>query len=250
MSINNKIFALTIDDTLFLKGVAIVLMLLHHLFYVRQELYDDILLLGHHNLVNEIGQFGKVCVAIFVFLSGYGLQIVDSTKHESLKHYYVHRYVKLYTNYWFIWLLFVPISVLYFGRTCQDAYGSMVLGKLLLDFWGVLNIFGQYGYNPTWWFYSTIILLYLAYPFLKKWSRNPLTLILLGVGGYYFYMLNGVFYYLLPFVLGIVFATYRNELKFPVFPPPFTQDSYHTCATVSVGDYFLRAYQGWRQDII
>lgn len=222
MPINNKIFSLTIDDTLFLKGVAIVLMLLHHLFYVRQELYDDIHLFGHHYLVNEIGQFGKVCVAIFVFLSGYGLQIVDSKRHESLKHYYVHRYVKLYTNYWLIWLLFVPISVLYFGRTFQDAYGGMGFAKFFLDLFGLLNVFGQYGYNPTWWFYSTIILLYLTYPLLKKWNRNPLTLILLGVGGYYFYMLNGVFSYLLPFVLGIVFASYRNEIKVLTLPPPHT----------------------------
>lgn len=53
-SINTNIFNLTLSDTNFLKGVAIVLMLLHHLFYVRQELYDDVLLIGHYNLVNEI----------------------------------------------------------------------------------------------------------------------------------------------------------------------------------------------------
>lgn len=216
-SINTNIFNLTLSDTNFLKGVAIVLMLLHHLFYVRQELYDDVLLIGHYNLVNEIGQFGKVCVAIFVFLSGYGLQKVDCTRHESLKQYYVHRYVKLYMNYWLIWLLFVPISVFCFGRTFQDAYGGMIFSKLFLDFWGVLNVFGQFGYNPTWWFYSTIIILYLVYPYIKRWSRHPLILILLGIGCYYLYMVNSVFLYLLPFVLGMVFAEYCYKINMPAF---------------------------------
>lgn len=217
----NKYFNLTKNDTNFLKGIAIVLMLLHHLFYVRQELYDDVLLYGHHNLVNEIGQFGKVCVAIFVFLSGYGLQIVDASKHFSTRQYFVHRFVKLYSNYWMIWLLFVPISVSCFGRTFDEAYGNYALLKIVLDFFGLLNVFNLYGYNPTWWFYSTIIILYLIYPCLKKFIRVPLFLILLGIGGYYLAFLNSVFFYLLPFVLGMIFAFYHKEIKLPRFTPPY-----------------------------
>ena len=238
-SVNTKIFNLTLSDTNFLKGVAIVLMLLHHLFYVRQELYDDVLLIGHYNLVNEIGQFGKVCVAIFVFLSGYGLQKVDSTRHESLKQYYVHRYVKLYMNYWLIWLLFVPLSVFCFGRTFQDAYGGMVFSKLFLDFWGVLNVFGQYGYNPTWWFYSTIIILYFVYPYIKRWSRHPVILILLGIGSYYLYMVNSVFLYLLPFVLGIVFAEYCYKINIPAFTPPISKMINSILCLLVLGIVFL-----------
>lgn len=224
MNIQKKrkiLFDLSIDDTLFLKGIAVIFLLLHHLFYVRQELYNDILLYGHHNLVNEIGQFGKCCVAIFVFLSGYGLQKVDELHKVGTSQFYVHRFVKLYSNFWLIWLLFVPISILIFGRTLNEAYGCSIVPKIVLDFWGVLNIFGLYGYNPTWWFYSTIIILYLLFPFLKRFVHYPFFLIMFGVGGYYLSIFNSTFFYLLPFILGLVFAAYRNEILFPAITPPY-----------------------------
>ena len=49
-------------------------MLIHHLFYTEDSrlLYDDLVIHGH-GLVHELGIFGNVCVAIFVFISGYGL---------------------------------------------------------------------------------------------------------------------------------------------------------------------------------
>lgn len=35
-------------------------------------------------------------------------------------------------------------------------------------FLGILKLFGAEHYNPTWWFYSCIILLYLLFPLLNK----------------------------------------------------------------------------------
>ena len=105
---NNKTAFLSKTDTNVLKGIAIIFMLLHHLFYARRELYDDVILYGDNGIVNEIGIFSKVCVAVFVFLSGYGLTVSNaSAKSICLKDFYVHRFVKLYMNYWLIWLLFI-----------------------------------------------------------------------------------------------------------------------------------------------
>jgi surface polysaccharide O-acyltransferase-like enzyme len=53
-----------------------------------------------------------------------------------------------------------------------DAYGNHAVGKMILDFLGVLNLTGKLGYNPTWWFYSCIIVLYLLYPLLHKKLSN------------------------------------------------------------------------------
>lgn len=63
-------------DTQILKGIGIMLMLIHHLFSspASIELYDDIAINGV-GLVNQIGVFSKLCVSIFVFISGYGLAI-------------------------------------------------------------------------------------------------------------------------------------------------------------------------------
>lgn len=156
-------------NSLIIRGGAILLMLIHHLFYspASRELYDDVIVSGI-GLVNQLGIFSKVCVAIFVFLSGYGL-VVSTPKDVSLKDFYLHRFKKLYLNYWYIWLLFVPVSVFVFGRTFADAYGDHIAVKSVLDFFGLLKMFGVNGYNPTWWFYSCIIVLYLLFPLLNKW---------------------------------------------------------------------------------
>ena len=70
----NNSLELSLNDTMLLKGVALLLLLAHHLFYQGIG-YNDVHLYGNHYLVKEIGIISKLCVAIFVFLSGYGLTV-------------------------------------------------------------------------------------------------------------------------------------------------------------------------------
>ena len=144
-------------------------MLLHHLFFSpsSRALYDDIIVHGI-GIVNQIGIYSKLCVAVFVFVSGYGL-VVSTSHNIKLKDFYFRRFKKLYLNYWFIWLFFVPISVFVFGRSFSDVYGDHAVYKAVLDFMGLVKILGIDSYNPTWWFYSCIIILYLLFPILNIW---------------------------------------------------------------------------------
>ena len=161
-------------ESLVLKGIGIILMLVHHLFYSEwsQGLYNDIYIHGN-GIVNQIGLFCKLCVAVFVFVSGYGLA-AKYGEGLNLKQYYLHRFKKLYLNYWFIWLLFVPVGVFVFHRTFEDVYQDHVVVKAGLDFLGLLHLTGLLGYNPTWWFYSCIIVLYLLFPWLnKRFDKSP-----------------------------------------------------------------------------
>lgn len=73
-------FGLTLHDTSILKGIAICAMLLHHLFYENPE---------YGRFVWHLALLGKVCVAIFLLLSGYGLTIqmnklLDKAKNVNL----------------------------------------------------------------------------------------------------------------------------------------------------------------------
>ena len=106
---------LSLKDTKALKGLALLLLLTHHLFYVQNGLYNDIQLYKSIYLVQEIGMFSKLCVVMFVFLSGYGLMAQADIKGNlgSVKEWYIRRYKKLMFNYWMIWLVFVPISYFY-----------------------------------------------------------------------------------------------------------------------------------------
>ena len=84
LSMNNKIMKLTVQDSNVLKGIAILIMLWHHLF-LRPE-YNDIVIHGH-SIAQEIAIMCKVCVAIFVFVSGYGLteKLVLAPKQRNKK---------------------------------------------------------------------------------------------------------------------------------------------------------------------
>lgn len=58
------------------KGEAVCLMFAHHLFNFPSRLVDGstyVQILPFLNLEAILGAFGKICVAIFLFLSGYGM---------------------------------------------------------------------------------------------------------------------------------------------------------------------------------
>lgn len=220
----NITFSLSLKDTSILKGFALLLLLAHHLFYIQNGLYNDIHIVGNHYLVQDIGTWCKVCVAIFVFLSGYGLTVGAKKTGgvQNVKHFYWHRLTKLLMNYWFIWLLFVPISVFGFGYTFTDAYCTHVILKFILDFLGVINCFGWLGYNGTWWFYSCIIVLYFAYPWLYKlmdkclWGLLAVVVALYFIPGPYFHSIN---IYYASFVVGMLVCRYEQTICIhnPVF---------------------------------
>lgn len=64
----------TINDSNIMKGAAIILMLIHHLFYSEEYIQKCTLILPfEENLLLLLSSLSKVCVAIFVVISGYGL---------------------------------------------------------------------------------------------------------------------------------------------------------------------------------
>lgn len=198
---------LSTDDTQILKGIALLLLLTHHCLYTGEG-YDDIVI---HNrpLFQSIGIFSKLCVAIFVFLSGYGLTM-QANKEGGIKNiilFYRKRYVKLIVNFWIIWLLFVPLGLFIFHRTFPEVYGEHYIFRALLDLTGLCTISS---YNATWWFYGCIIVLYALFPLIWKFKSQwflllPLVIVL-PVLLSHIPILNMVGGYLFVFVCGVVFA--------------------------------------------
>ena len=161
-------FNLNISDSNALKGIALLMLLFHHLFYIETGLYDDVTLhIGREiNLVNYIAIACKLCVAIFVFLSGYGLATTYAC--NKIRAFYVRRFTKLMANYWLIWLVFVPWGFIFGAFSLDSVYGQHAILKLIVDFMGLSRCFGYDGINPTWWFMSCIILLYLIFRLLLR----------------------------------------------------------------------------------
>lgn len=159
-------YRITLRETNVFKGIAICAMLFHHLFFdFGWKVYGVI------NL--KVALACKVCVAIFVFLSGYGL----ATQFEKLLgknvinkplltlKFLARRYLKFYLNYWIIFAITVPLGIFVFGRALSVPYGAdaNVLSSLLFDFWGLQ---GLKSYNITWWFNQLILSLYVFFPLL------------------------------------------------------------------------------------
>ena len=87
------------------KGVAILFMLLLHLFCTRQYagLFEPIIYIGNVPLIYYLALFGDCCVAIFCFCSGYGLMI--NYQKNSLEYITQNkkRLFNLYFNYWVVY---------------------------------------------------------------------------------------------------------------------------------------------------
>ena len=207
---------LLLQDTNVFKGLAIMLMLWHHLFYIDNGLYEDFVISQNFKIILHTGQFAKLCVCIFVFFSGYGLAAQAENKNGigNVWKFYKHRFAKLYLNYWFVWIIFVPIGIFVFHRTLADAYGTEdITPRLLRD---IMGIIGAHGYNPTWWFYSCIILLYLMFPLLYRLVKNNIILGLLLCSIIYFSpVYSPANSYIFSFLTGIAYPVFRQRVAPP-----------------------------------
>ena len=122
----------------------------------------------------------KVCIDIFVILSGYGYSESIKNKPIGLLTFYKKRLVTIYSNYWFIAIIFVPIGILFMGRPLSEAFASHFYMNFALQ---MIGLYGEHGYNGTWWYISLIIPLIILFPFMftltKKYGLIFLSLCLL-----------------------------------------------------------------------
>lgn len=153
------------SDTTTIKGIAILLMLWHHLFLNT---------MAYGTLTHSLAVVFKVCVALFLFVSGYGLtkqySQLEKPYFKNTVKFLLRRYVNFFLSYWFCFVLAVAVGNVC-GYSFSEAYpvGRNTLKCVLLD------VAGQMGYdsylNP-WWFNKMIIQLYLVFPLLFLILRN------------------------------------------------------------------------------
>lgn len=157
---------LTKQDTKALKGIAVILMIMLHLWAFPERIAGSlnyvISLFGQTSL-HYFGCFGNICVDIFFFLGGYGLYISSKGKKFDL----IIRIKKLYISYWKVFLIFIPVAFLLFSN--QMIYTADV--QICTRFNGfnltylVANFFAlESTYNSEWWFVKSYAIAILSYP--------------------------------------------------------------------------------------
>ena len=165
----------TKKHTLICKGIALLLMYFHHLFY-NQSVFEGFNIIWtpiSEETAVWIAAKCKVCVAIFVFLSGYGYaKKYKDIKTIKLKNA-VASYLKLMIGFWIIYILAFSISV-FSDRTPIDVYGGYGLkfiAKVIIDFMGMSYIFSTATLNGTWWYMSLAIIFIFISPIII-WMIN------------------------------------------------------------------------------
>lgn len=201
------------------KGIAIILMYIHHSFSSPDSWAGCqviLTVLTQDQLISLAG-FGKVCVHIFVFLSAYGTY--RSTPNMNLESYpkiVKRRYLSLAGGFLFIYILsqlFSPLT----GISRTEIYGSDPLLRLLYSIFDGLALAGPLGtprYIGTWWYINLAIILIFLLPLLNLladrigWTILPLCFFFLWI-----FDLNvtndGFPRYLPAAVMGILLAKYK-----------------------------------------
>lgn len=164
-----------------LKGVAIIFMLLLHLFCRKDVngLYETFPEYNGVPLIYYIGLFGDACVPIYCFASGYGLFMVMNKELKLFKRKNSLRIFKLLINFWIILLIYVIISFL--------------LGKVESNIGGLIELFLNFSvlsssYNGAWWFLQTYIILVLLSPKLTRIINKFNSISLLFISGIIYFL--------------------------------------------------------------
>lgn len=205
----------TKEDTLVVKGMAILALLFYHLF----EHYERVTTLGvdyrpfslDHFLL--LSGFGNICVAVFAFLSAYGIvKVIKSGEVKggvqeisAMYRQAVRRYLKLTANFL---AMFAGVNLLWFSKfNYSGLYGTGWQGVLyaLLDAFGLTGAYKTPTINETWWYMELAILIIFLVPLLdlaaKKMGNYTILLGILlpmvvdlnpDVKRYYFVVLLGV----------------------------------------------------------
>lgn len=193
----------TPEMTNFCKGVAVLLLLAHHLipFHGTDSAF-----------MSQFGGFSKICVAMFLFLSGFGLMRADEKLNSrACVGNMVFRLVRLYVNFWVVAVLFLMLLTWFFERGLTQVYPNGWFPDFLLELLGVKN---SCAFNPTWWFFSAIIPLYLIYPLLRWCIMRSRWWVPVVVAGVFLFIRVRLGVWLLPFVLGMVAARFDLVERF------------------------------------
>lgn len=165
---------ITKRDSKMLKGVAILSMLMLHLFCRRENLpYTPLLWIGSTPLIYYFGLFGDICVAVYCFISGYA-HYLQSSKGELQQRW--KRLWRFMIPFWVIAVVFSLIGLL--------AGNSVIPGSIKEFLLNCLTI--KNSYNGAWWYANTYILLVALQPLSRKFvERCPAWLVILLTFAFY-----------------------------------------------------------------
>ena len=215
-------------DSILIKGIAILCMFFHHLFYreTRYAEYGFTGLILNEDITLAIAKDLKVCVAVFAFIAGYGMII----KLKSAKNFEnittirwfvlnaVKTYLGLIKDTCFLIAIIVPVSVIFnLPKSPVAVWGSdggtvEIIKGVLANMTGMAGFFRIPWFIKSWWYLKVAILFILLFPLLYMVLKRCggvflfltviITPLLLGVN----LSKDNVWRYLPAFIYGMIIA--------------------------------------------
>lgn len=215
---------LTKNDSLAIKGVAILILMFHHLYCSadRFEGFDISFAPFSQGFVVNFAFFLKICVSIFAFITGYGLlKSISKNKlnRKDVVAWNTSRLIKTMSGFWLIYVISF-IATMIINRLPLTVYfkGSALNGIIytVIDFMGLANFFGTPTLNSTWWYMSAAIVFILLVPVVyilsKKVGYLPIVVAVAALPR----LLNtgypggvNIYTFILPVIFGMIFADYN-----------------------------------------
>lgn len=218
----------TKEHTMQMKGIAIIILLFHHCFLNAQRWatvpYEKLATTkgwGYYQIsfapfsshtIQYLASFSKICVAMFVFMTGYGMWVSyeSQKKKTTMSNYIKKRMVTLMTGFLIIFVV-TEILAIPTGRFIE-VYGhdfrSVVY--MIIDALGLAKLLGTPLFCLTWWYMSLAIVLIMIFPFVHsimekyQWVVVVASIIVPRACG--FGQSTDLFRYLLAYTLGMYFA--------------------------------------------
>ena len=159
-------FAFLREDSVQMKGIAILVMLGLHLFNEpwKLDLCTPLISFGNVSLVQILGRVAGICVGLYLFLSGFG-QFCIWRKEEAagtpLPKRFLTNFLRVFRLYRRLWLV---------GGACVALLVAFGINNFEITWASVLgNATGwRCSFNATWWFLFPWSIVCLASPMLFR----------------------------------------------------------------------------------
>ncbi len=229
---------MSINDTLLLKGIGILLIVTHNFFHLlkpgtgeNEFSYAKKYLINFVSNVNSdslnsfqyfISYFGHYGVQIFIFISGYGLTVAYGSKMLNFKNFIFKRLIKIYPAF----SIAIILLLIYHHVIFDMPFSYKTIGLVFIRYTMIANWMPNFiwALSGPYWFYSMIIQLYLCFPLLlmlHKKSKYSLWFIL--IASYVFILITDDFFISIKlnlfynfignlpvFILGIILAVNKT----------------------------------------
>lgn len=172
--------AFTKDDSMKLKGIAIIFLVVYHCF-VSEKVFTEYNI-NCFPMTQEtaiyLTKYFKACVSIFTFISGYGLYQSYSKVPQERKEnreWALSHIIKLLSGLWFVYIFVIVFGQIADGLFVRKYFKEGIVRGILyvfLDMNGMAKLFESPTITGTWWYMGAAVFFILMVPILKAASQK------------------------------------------------------------------------------